>query len=156
VTVTASAPKPRPKSFRFSTNLEWTEGRSAILKGIEAKPELRIAPPPEFRGDPGSWSPEHLFVSAVDGCLLLTFAGLASKLGLHFVSYQSEAEGLLEWVDGTYAFTAVTLRPRIIVRDEQSISLAREILGRAHDSCLISNSIKAKVRVEEQIDYLQQ
>lgn len=126
MTVTVPPAKPRPKSFRFSTGLEWTEGRSAMLKGTEAKPELRIGPPPEFRGEAGTWTPEHLFVSAIDGCLLLTFAGLAGKLGLHFVSYESEAEGLLEWIDGAYSFTEVTLRPRIIVRDEESIALARE------------------------------
>ncbi len=151
MTVTDPPARPRPKSFRFSTNLERLEGRSAMLGGSDGKPGIRIAPPPEFSGEVGAWSPEHLFVASIDACLLLTFAGLAEKLGLHFDSYQSDAEGLLEWVDGSFAFTEVTLRPRITVRDEVSIALAHDVIARAHKTCLVSNSVTAAVTVESDI-----
>lgn len=66
-------------------------------------------------------------------------------------AYQSDAEGLLEWVDGSFAFTQVALRPRITVRDEASIALAREVIERAHRTCLVSNSVSCAVTVDPEI-----
>lgn len=141
---------PRPKTFHFSTGLDWLSGRAALLRG-EGKLEFRVAPPPEFRGEPNVWSPEHLFVAAIDTCLLMTFAGLSEKNGLQLVSYRSEAEGLLEWVEGSYRFTAVTVRPEITVRDEAAVARARDLLERAHATCLIANSLRTVVTVEPEI-----
>lgn len=153
MTTTADKPQaatPRPKTFRFSTGLDWLSGRAAQLRA-DRRPEFRVAAPPEFRGEENVWSPEHLFVAAVDTCLLMTFAGLAEKHGLQLVSYRSEAEGLLEWVDGSFRFTTLTLRPEIKVKDESAAALAHDLLQRAHATCLVANSIRSAVIVEPAI-----
>jgi organic hydroperoxide reductase OsmC/OhrA len=144
------ATAPRSKAFRFSTELEWLSGRAALLRG-DGKPELRVAPPPEFRGEAKVWSPEHLFIASVDTCLLLTFTGLADKQGLKISSYCSEAEGALEWVDESFRFTSVILRPTITVRNEADVAIARELLDRAHATCLVANSLRTAVTVEADI-----
>ena len=68
----------------------------------EGKPALVVNAPPEFKGEPGFWTPEDLFVASVEVCLMLTFVGIAEKRGVSFVSYTSTAEGLLEWVEESY------------------------------------------------------
>jgi organic hydroperoxide reductase OsmC/OhrA len=64
------------KSVRFKSSLAWTRDRRgrAFAPG---KPEIDIGSPPEFRGEPGVWSPEELFVGALNGCLVLTFIAMA-------------------------------------------------------------------------------
>ncbi len=142
--------KPRSKTFRFSTELEWLSGSAALLRG-DGKLEFRVAPPPEFRGEAHVWSPEHLFIASVDTCLLLTFTGLAEKQVLQISSYCSEAEGTLEWVDESFRFTSLVLRPTIMVRDEADVAIAHELLDRAHATCLVANSLRTTVTVEANI-----
>ena len=41
-------------------------------------PDLETAPPPEFDGPGGLWSPENLLCAAVADCFILTFRAIAS------------------------------------------------------------------------------
>lgn len=141
------APAIRPKSFTYRTKVIGVEGRSATLRS-EGKPPLRVASPPEFRGVAGVWTPEDLFVAAIEVCLMLTFVGIAEKRGLQLSKYESEAEGLLEWEQESYRFTRVVVSPTITLFDEQSIVAAREIIERAHATCLVAKSVACEVVVE--------
>ena len=86
-----------PKSFTYHTTLDNVIGRTGVAHS-DIKPELRVVAPPEFKGEPGLWTPEDLFVVSVESCLMLTFAGIAEKRGLRVLRYESSAEGLLEWL----------------------------------------------------------
>ncbi|MBI3191832.1 MAG: OsmC family protein, partial [Pedosphaera parvula] len=55
--------------------------------------EFRVASPPEFKGEAGVWTPEDLFVAAVNVCTMTTFAAFAQRLNLPVLSYRCEAEG---------------------------------------------------------------
>ncbi len=79
---------------------------------------------------------------------MLTFVGLAEKRGLKFGSYESSAEGLLEWGQISYLFTRVIVAPVITLFDEPSFATAREIMSKAHETCLVANSVKCDVVVE--------
>jgi organic hydroperoxide reductase OsmC/OhrA len=140
-------PTMRPKPFTYRTSVAGVEGRSASLKA-EGKPVLHVASPPEFRGVAGVWTPEDLFVAAIEVCLMLTFVGIAEKRGLQLAKYESRAEGLLEWEQQSYRFTRVVVSPTITLFDEQSIAAAREIIERAHDTCLVAKSVACEVIVE--------
>lgn len=147
----ASPPGVKYKTFTYRTQLEWVESRAGVLRS-EGKPEFRVSSPPEFKGEAGVWTPEDLFVAAVNVCTMTTFLSFAQRLQLPIVSYTSEAEGVLEFVDGGYRFTKVILRPRITVGNEEAIEQARKTLHDAHEKCLISNSIRATVLVEPSIE----
>lgn len=140
-------PTIKPKSFRYRTSIEHLEGRSAELHA-EGKPTLRVSSPPEFGGTANVWTPEDLFVAAVEVCLMLTFAGIAAKRGLTFAEYESHAEGILEWEQGSYRFTRVVVSPTIRFFDEQSVIAGGEILSRAHDTCLVARSLNCEVVVK--------
>ena len=66
-----------------------------------------VGSPPEFKGEPGVWSPEELLVGALNACLMLTFISMAQTKGVRFLAYESAAEGLLENVDGKFRITEV-------------------------------------------------
>jgi organic hydroperoxide reductase OsmC/OhrA len=134
------------KSFRFKAKTTWNAARRGVLSAA-GKPNIVVGSPPEFKGEPGNWAPEELLVGSVNTCILLTLLTLAQARGLIPARYESEAEGLLENVEGKYRITEVTVRPRITVKSEADIELAREIIEGAEAQCFISNSVKAKVTV---------
>ncbi len=142
-----SQPNVRYKTFRYRTGLRWLGNKSGELSS-DGKPSFRVASPPEFKGEANVWTPEDLFVAAVDICTMTTFLAFAQRLQLPIVSYTSKAEGVLEFVDGGYRFTNVVLHPTIIVASESATEQVRQTLHDAHESCLIANSIRAEVIVE--------
>jgi organic hydroperoxide reductase OsmC/OhrA len=78
---------------------------------------------------------------------MLTFLSLAQARGLTPAAYESEAEGLLENVEGKFRITDVTVRPHITVNEEADVDRAREIIERAEAECFISNSVKSRVKI---------
>jgi organic hydroperoxide reductase OsmC/OhrA len=82
---------------------------------------------------------------------MMTFLAYAQHKGLELVEYESEAEGVLENVEGKYRFTEVTVRPHVVVKSAEALPQAREILDSAHRDCLVSNSTTAEVKMFPQI-----
>lgn len=138
------------KSFHYKDRLVWSAERRADVS-VEGKPALQVSSPPEFKGDPACWSPEEMLVSAADACLLMTFLAYSQREELEPVKYESEADGTLEFSDGRYRFTEVTLRPRLTFRTEEDAEIAQMVLELAHRDCIITNSISAVVKMEPEI-----
>jgi organic hydroperoxide reductase OsmC/OhrA len=132
------------KSFRYKANTAWSSARQGTLSA-SGKPNIIVGSPPEFKGTPDVWAPEELLVGSVNTCMMLTFLALAHAKGLTPVGYESEAEGLLENVDGKYRITEVTVRPRVSLKSNSELERAREIMENVEAQCFISNSIKSKV-----------
>jgi organic hydroperoxide reductase OsmC/OhrA len=137
---------PTYKSFRYKARTTGTSARRGLLSAVE-KPNIVVGSPPEFKGEPDVWTPEELLVGSLNTCIMLTFLSIAQARGLTPASYESEAEGLLENVEGKFRITEVTVRPHITVKGEGDLARAREIMERAEDECFISNSVKSKVKI---------
>src|SRR6266404_1523892 len=132
------------KSFRYKAKTDWTSARRGTLSAL-GKSHIVVGSPPEFKGQPDVWAPEELLVGSVNTCMMLTFLTLAQAKGLVPVGYESEAEGLLENVEGTYRITEVAVRPRVTLNGTAELERAREIMESVEAQCFISNSIKSKV-----------
>ena len=141
--------KKQYKSFRYRNDLMWKSGRRGVMSSL-GKPELEVGSPPEFRGEPGVWTPEDMFVGALNACLMLTFLSFADRKDLGLVAYETTAEGLLEHVEGRYRITEVTVQPSVVVKSEAELEAAREIMSKLEENCFISNSITARVKIEPQ------
>src|SRR6516225_603662 len=137
---------PTYKSFRYKAKTIWTSARRGLLSAME-KPHIVVGSPPEFKGEPDVWTPEELLVGSLNTCIMLTFLSLAQARGLTPAAYESEAEGLLENVEGKFRITEVTVRPYVTVEKEAELERAREIMERAEGECFISNSVKSKIKI---------
>lgn len=84
-------------------------------------------------------------MGSVNTCMMLTFLTLTQAKGLTPVRYESEAEGLLENIEGKYRITEVMVRPRVALKDKAELERARAIMEGVEAQCFISNSIKSKV-----------
>lgn len=130
----------------YEVDLNWTDGRKGILYSVELNDEVIVATPPQFpKGVPGIWSPEHLFVAAINSCLMTTFLSIAENSKLEFSHFTSKAQGKLAMVDGKYSITEVTLLPRITISKNEDFDKAMRTLHRSEKACLISNSVNSKI-----------
>jgi organic hydroperoxide reductase OsmC/OhrA len=134
------------KSFRYKANTTWSSARRGALSAT-GKPNIVVGSPPEFKGDPDVWAPEELLVGSLNTCLMLTFLTMAQARGLTPVGYESEAEGLLENVEGKYRITEVTVRSRVVLKEEAELERARKTMEGVEAQCFISNSIRAKIKL---------
>jgi organic hydroperoxide reductase OsmC/OhrA len=114
--------------------------------------DIETACPPEFGGHPGFWTPEHLFVSSVEVCVMSTFLSFFQKKGGHLVSYESNAVGKARVREGMFRFTDINIEPRIVVRRQEDMAAARTAIERAADECLISRALNFKPLVEPMIE----
>jgi organic hydroperoxide reductase OsmC/OhrA len=138
------APKTAYKSFRYKAKTTWSSARRGMLSAAE-RPDVIVGSPPEFKGDPDIWAPEELLIGSLNTCMMLTFLTLAQAQGLTPVGYESEAEGLLENVEGKYRFTEVTVRPRVTLKSDAERETARKAMDGVEAHCFIANSISARV-----------
>jgi len=134
-------------SYVYEMELAWTHGRSGRMTG-ENLPGLDVSAPPEFAGEAGVWTPEHMLVAAAASCLMTTFLAIAEFSKLHVYSYRSKAFGKLEKIpEEGYRFTEVNLAPIIDVAPED-VEKALRLMGKAEKSCFVTKSLRATVRVE--------
>jgi organic hydroperoxide reductase OsmC/OhrA len=134
------------KSFHYKAKTTWSSARRGVLSAA-GKAEVIVGSPPEFKGEPGNWSPEELLVGSLNTCIMLTFLTLAQARGLTPVGYESDAEGLLENVEGKYRITEVTVRPRVVVETDAQLEVGRKTMEGVEAQCFISNSITSRVKL---------
>ena len=136
----------------YSTDVEWTGARHGDLNSA-ALPKLHVDAPPEFKGHEGAWTPEHLFVGAVNSCFMTTFVAIAENSKFDFVTFKAVAQGTLEKIDGQgLMITEIVLRPTLTIKDARDTARAGRILEKAEKHCLIANSAKTQIRLEPLIN----
>ena len=139
--------------YFYSTEVEWTGERHGDLRA-PVLPNMQVDAPPEFKGHDGVWTPEHLFVAAVNSCFMTTFLAIAENSKLEFVSFSANAKGKLEKLDGQgFIMTEVVLRPKLVINHARDEDRAGRILEKAEKNCLISNSIKTETKLEPEVSF---
>jgi organic hydroperoxide reductase OsmC/OhrA len=107
-------------------------------------PEIASAPPPEFGGPGGVWSPETLLCASLADCFVLSFRAIARASKLEWSELACRVEGVLERVDGVTQFTRYTTFATVTVAAESAAETARRLLEKAEHVCLISNSLRGE------------
>lgn len=114
-------------------------------------PRLGSASPAEFGGPGDRWSPETLVVGAVADCFVLTFRAIAHASKLSWTSLQCDVTGTLDRVERVTQFTQFEIHAQVTLPAGGDPDQARRTLEKAERGCLISNSLKALVRLEADI-----
>ncbi len=114
-------------------------------------PELRSAPPIDFDGPGDAWSPEHLFLAAIETCFLFTLRAVARASKLEFLSLELSAEGKVDRKEGATRFTEIVLRPRLRLPAGSDSERALRVLEKSEKTCLVSASLSTPVRLEPEV-----
>jgi organic hydroperoxide reductase OsmC/OhrA len=133
--------------YYYETHIYWTKKRRGLVEVAELPP-ITTSPPPEFEGEPGLWTPEHLLVAALESCLMTTFLAIAAKSRLQVVSYRSSALATLETVEGGgLGFTRILVRPIVKVPRGEDTGKARRLLEKA-EGCLVTKALSVPVHCD--------
>jgi organic hydroperoxide reductase OsmC/OhrA len=122
-----------------------------VLQGCEL-PTLHSAPPPEFGGPGDRWSPETFLAAAVADCFVLTFRAVARASRVSWITLRCEVVGTLDRIDGVTQFTNFDVRAHLQAAPGTNADQARRALEKAEHNCLISNSLKATIHLETDVD----
>ena len=137
--------KAYPHTYRVSADGE-TAGTVAVAAAD--LPEIATAPPPEFDGPGGLWSPESLLVASVANCFFLTFRAIARASRFEWTHLHCHVDGVLDRVAGVTYFCRFTTHAVLTVAPGASHEKARELLERAEKHCLITNSLRGERHLE--------
>lgn len=137
----------------YQVKLNWLSDRKGILKSEVLKDAITVVTPPEFpKGIAGEWSPEHLFVAAINSCFMTTFLAVAENSKLEFQSLQCNAVGTLDKVDGKFRMTQVALFPELKIADVAFQYKALRVMEMSEKACLISNSVNSEVVLHPKVN----
>ena len=139
------------KRFTYRTTAHWTNHKRGIVEAESIPRTINFAAPPEFGGEPGLWTPEHLLLSAVSTCFVATFRSVAEASKLEFHGMEVEVEGVIEKQEGGYRFTNLRVLPTVTIHNEQDRERTGRLLEKAERICLIARSILATIVLEAKI-----
>ena len=112
---------------------------------------MTTAPPPQFGGPEGVWSPETLFAGAVADCYILSFRAVTQVKKFDWVSIRCETDAILDKPERLPLFTRLDLRVTLTVSPGTDKALAQQLLERAKDICLVTNSMTAEKTLTTEI-----
>lgn len=88
-------------------------------------------------------------------CHMLWYLHYASAEGIVVTGYEDNPIGIGEVGDGGAGrFASAVLRPKIMLRTESNIAVARAIHDRIHEVCFIARSVNFPVTYEPEFDFM--
>jgi organic hydroperoxide reductase OsmC/OhrA len=109
---------------------------------------ITTAPPPEFDGPGGTWSPESLLAASVADCFVLSFRAISRASRFEWQALDCRVEAVLERVDGVTQFTRFKTHATLTLAPGSDPTKARHLLEKAEHVCLIVNSLKGARELE--------
>ncbi|ASD64599.1 OsmC family protein [Bdellovibrio bacteriovorus] len=128
------------------------KARAESLSGIQtpwdSKPMsvdagLQMAIPAEFEGPGGGFSPEDLYVMALQNCFVATFKVFAEKSRLAYESLRVESELTVDRDEAGRPWMARCVFA-VYLEGCVQIENAKRILARTSENCMILNSVKTE------------
>ena len=138
--------------YRYRAHAHWTMHKRGILEAQDIPRTVNFAAPPEFGGEPGLWTPEHLLLGSVATCYVATFRAIAEKSRLELGSLEVFVEGVITKEEGGFRFTEIALKPSITVERVDDVVRAQRLAEKAERACLISRSLSAKIAVQAKVE----
>jgi organic hydroperoxide reductase OsmC/OhrA len=133
----------------YEVNLLWDFETRGTLSCPVTPDKIEVATGPGFpKGMKEKWTAEHLFVASVSSCMMSTFLLVADDSKLKFVSFESNAIGTIEKVNGKLTVTEIILKPRLVLPSTQKEGKAKRVLKMSEKAFAIANSVKTKIALE--------
>lgn len=138
-------------SFNYHVTARWTSHKRGIVEGESIPRTINFAAPPEFGGEPGLWTPEHLLLGSVSTCYVATLRAVAEVSKLEFHALELSVEGTVEKQEGGFRFTRIVLRPAVTIDKEEDRQRMGRLMEKAERVCLISRSLACPIALDAKI-----
>jgi organic hydroperoxide reductase OsmC/OhrA len=143
-----------PESLDFHVEITWTGGKEGTIVP-EGKPALPLTSPLYWDGKPQAYSPHDLFLSAISGCYITTFASMMKRMKQPIHAHKVSGKGQLQkHPEGGWLFTDVFITMEITVPKEANLSQVNRAIELTEKYCHISRSISCEVHLEAKVQQL--
>ena len=136
----------------YGTTSNWVRDKIVTIE-IDGKPEFQVATPSDFWPESPNdlVSPEELFVASAVSCYGVSLAGVAKRFHAEFKDFHLTANGTLHKGEFGWEFEQITIGATIIVETEKDRKRMMKAAERAHQYCLVANSMKCPVYLDYDI-----
>lgn len=143
----------KQEEHNYRVDIEWKEGRVGNMSSPTLNESIDVATPPEFPGGvEGVWSPEHLFTASVSSCFMTSFLAIAEYSKFEFDDLKINSSGKMSRDENNkYVMSEVTIKASLSIRNQEKESKAYRLLEKAEEICLITRSIKTKVKLVTEV-----
>ncbi|MFX1560237.1 MAG: OsmC family protein [Promethearchaeota archaeon] len=140
------------EQHRYIMNSNWVRDKIVTIE-IDGKPDLQVATPHDFWPESPKEliSPEDLFVASALSCYGVSLSGAAKRFHGEFKDFQLSATGTLQKGEFGWEFEQITINAKIIVGTEKDRKRMTKAAERAHQYCLVGNSIKCPIHLNYEI-----
>ncbi|HZQ21996.1 MAG TPA: OsmC family protein [Terriglobales bacterium] len=138
-------------TYSYHVTTHWTMHKRGIVEAESIPRTINFAAPPEFGGEPGLWTPEHLLLASVSTCFVSTFRAVAEASKLAFFGAEVEVDGKIEKLEGGFRFTKIVLKPRVTIHEEKDRERTGRLLEKSERACLVSRSLNCTIVLEPTI-----
>ena len=112
---------------------------------------INFSAPPEFGGEQGLWTPEHLLLASLSSCFVASFRAVAGPSKLEFRHLDVNTEGTIEKLEGGFRFTKIILHLGLTITREEDRERAAKLLEKAERICIVSRSLACSVTTDPKI-----
>jgi organic hydroperoxide reductase OsmC/OhrA len=140
------------EEHRYDMNSNWVRDKIVTME-IEGKPVFQVATPPDFwpQSPKDIISPEELFVAAALSCYGVSLSGTAKRFHGEFKDFHLSASSTLHKGNFGWEFEKITISAKIIVETEKDRKRMLKASERAHQYCLVANSMKCPIHLNTEI-----
>ena len=142
-----------PYPHRYAVSARGAAAGSVTVFG-DGLPALDTAPPPQFGGPDGMWSPETLLAAAVADCLILSFRGVARAARFEWADLSVSVDAVLDRVAGQSRFVSFVTHATITLQKGGDRAVAEALLERAEQGCLVANSLSGTRSLKVTVFYV--
>jgi peroxiredoxin-like protein len=144
----------KPQTMEFDANISWDGGKDGTVT-VEDKQAILISSPAHWGGNPTVYSPHDLFVSAIAGCYITTFATMMQRMKQPLKAHNVSGRGILtKHPEGGWDFTDIYVTMEITIPKDANLSQVKRAVELTEKYCHISRSVKCKMHVEPKITQL--
>lgn len=138
-------------NYSYRVNAHWTGAGTGSVTPDEMKLPIFFSTPPEFGGEAGHWTPEHMLIAAVASCYVATFSAIAQKSSFDFLDLEVSVAGVLGKTEAGLKFTEIVIRPVLAIDDAANEERGIRLLQKAERSCLIARSLSGAITLESKV-----
>ncbi len=129
------------------------EGKS-ILTSNEVDDSIYVSKPAVFGGTNRCWTPEHLFLSSVNSCFVVTLQHFCTKRKLLLSYCNCVVKGKMKFTDGYYRFCEIEISPVITIPSESDRDALLKVIEVTKNACIISHALATKIELKYNISIL--
>ncbi len=119
----------------------WTSAQNGVLKAEAIHPAIRFSAPPEFHGQAGVWTPEHLLAAAVTSCFITTFRAIAESSRFEYLALDVASRALIERTRSGWRLAEIVIEPTVAIFRDEDYGCAIRLLEITERACLIARSL---------------